>query len=185
MTGSNLWELISREVVLKADEDSAGGTPDNGDFDGSLDTRANKAVEHAVAEMRGAIETARRWPLSVTAGAVPPELVTPTLALAAYRLAMPKPTLLAAVMAEGGVYSPIAGLYKEAVGWLEKLRRGANVVAPTDPTGVDYLTAVSDDNPAIRGVFWGDSLAHDTEYDAGVTEDGVIVSLQSNNMNTN
>lgn len=184
LTGADLWEVVPREVIEKTDEDAVGGTHEDGDFDSSLDSRAKKAVDHAVAEVRGAIESAQRWPLSVTAGAVPPELVLPTLALAAYRLITVKPSLLAVVMNDGGVYSPLGKLYKEGCDWLAKLRTGANFTAPTDPTGVDYLTAVSADNPAISGISWGDSLANDIEYDAGVTEDGIVVSTLTNNMNT-
>jgi hypothetical protein len=64
------------------------------------------------------------------------------------------------------------------------LRTGGAFVLPNDPTGVDYLTAVSANNPAISGIKWGDSLADDDEYEAGITEDGIVVSRLSQNMNT-
>lgn len=183
-TGGDLWQVVSREVVEKVDEDSAGGTNDSGDFNDTLDTRAEEAVAHAVAEVRGAIESAGRYPLSITLAAVPPEGVQHTLAVAAWRLCMPKPGLLAVVMAEGGVYAPINQLFKDAKEWIKKISEGGSFVLPTDPTGEDYLTAVSATNLAISGIKWGDSLADDVEYDAGITEDGVVVSRLSQNMNT-
>jgi hypothetical protein len=102
-TGDDLWQVVSRSVVEKADEDVEGGTAAGEDLNEALDTRAKKAVEHAVAEIRGAIEAAGKFPISVTAAAVPPEGLQHAMALAAWRLAMPKPTLLATMMAEGGV----------------------------------------------------------------------------------
>jgi hypothetical protein len=120
-----------------------------------------------------------------TSSSVPPEGVEMVLAAAAYRLCMPKPSLLAVVMGDGGIVSPINRLYKEYTDWLKCLREGGSFTEPTNPTGVDYTTAVGDDNPAISGVRWGDSLADGDEYDAGITSDGIVVSRLSQNMNTN
>jgi hypothetical protein len=183
-TGDDLWQVVSRSVVLKSNEDSAGGSNDSNDLDTGLDSRASKAVDHAVAEVRGAIESAGRYPISVTAAAVPPEGVQHTLALAAWRLVMTKPGLLAIVMGDGGVYAPLNALVKDAKEWMKKLCEGGSFVLPTDPTGVDYLTAVSSSNLAISGIKWGDSVADDAEYDAGITADGIVVSGLTNNMNT-
>jgi hypothetical protein len=185
--GSDLWQVVSRSSVLKADEDSAGGTNETNSLnpDGNLDTRASKAVENVVKEVRGAIESAGRYAVSVTASSVPPEGVEMVLAAAAYRLCMPKPSLLAVVMGDGGIVSPINRLYKEYTDWLKCLREGGSFTEPTDPTGQDYTTAVGDTNLAISGVRWGDSLADGDEYDAGITSDGIVVSRLSQNMNTN
>jgi hypothetical protein len=183
-SGSDLWQVVSRDVVLKSDEDSAGGTNEGGNFNENLDTRAKKAVAHAVEEARGVIRVAGRYPLSVTLASIPPEGEQHILALAAWRLVMTKPGLLAVVMADGGVYAPINQLVKDAKEWLLFLRNGGAVTLPSDPTGADYVTAVSASNPAISGVKWGDSLADDDEYEAGETEDGVVVSRLSQNMNT-
>jgi hypothetical protein len=183
-TGDDLWQIVSRSVVLKSDEDSAGGSNDGNNQDASLDSRAKKAVEHAVAEVRGAIESAGRYPISVTEGSVPPEGLQHTLALAAWRLVMTKPGLLAIVMGDGGVYAPLNALVKDAKEWMKRLNEGGSFVLPNDPTGVDYSTAVSSSNPAISGIKWGDSVADDSEYDAGITADGIVVSGLTNNMNT-
>lgn len=182
--GSDIWQLITKSAVEKSDEDSAGGKAETNDFDDSLDTRAKKAAEHAVAEVRGEIESAGRYPVSVTAGTVPPEWVNRTIAIAAYRLATPKPGLLAVILNDGGMYSPLAKLYKEAMDGLQVLRAGGSFTLPSDPTGVDYQNEVSSTNPAIKGIRWGDSVASDDEYAAGVTEDGIVVSTLTNNMNT-
>ena len=182
--GSDLWQIVSKPIVEKADEDSAGGTAELNNFDGSLDTRAKKAVEHAVKEVRGAIEACGRYPFSATAATVPPEGVNHTLATAAYRLCMPVPSLLAVLMGDGGQASPMAKLYADAMAWLKGLRDGGSFTEPTDPVGEDWQTAVSDTNPAISGVVWGDHLADGDEYEAGITADGVVVSRFTENMNT-
>lgn len=182
--GGDLWQVVSRELVLKCDEDSEGGKDESEDFNSALDTRAAKAVSHAVAEIRGAIESAGRYPLSVTAGGVPPEAFNHALVIAAWRLCAIKPSLLAVLLADGGESSPMKSLYKEALEWVKMVRNGGSFVLPTDPTGADYTTAVDDENPAISGIKWGDSTADDTEYDAGVTSSGVVVSSLTNNMNT-
>jgi hypothetical protein len=179
-----LWQVVSRDLVLKCDEDSAGGKDESNDFNETLDTRAEKAVDHAVAEIRGAIESAGRYPLSVTAGGVPPEAFNHALVMAAWRLCAIKPSLLAVLLADGGEASPMKSLYREAQEWLKMARAGGSLVLPADPTGEDYSTAVSASNPAISGIRWGDSLADDAEYEAGETASGVAVSNLSNNMNT-
>jgi hypothetical protein len=182
--GTDLWQIVSKKVVEKVDEDSAGGTVPGNDLDTSLDSRAKQAVAHAVAEVRGAIEACGRYPVSATAGTVPPEGVNHTLAIAAWRLCLPVPSLLAILMADGGMFSPITTLYRDACKWVDGLRAGGSFTEPTDPCGVDYETEVSASNPAVSGIRWGDSLADGDEYAAGITDDGVVVSRFSQNMNT-
>lgn len=182
---TDLWQIVSRKVVLKVEEDSAGGADSTNDYDSTLDTRAKEAVAHAVAEVRGAIEACGRYPVSATAGTVPPEGVRHTLVIAAYMLCLPVPSLLAVLMNEGGAFSPMGKLYGEACKWIESLRAGGSFTMPDDPAGADYSTEVGDGNPAVTGVIWGDNLGSDSEYDAGVTEDGVVISRFSQNMLTN
>lgn len=184
LAGGDLWKVVSREVVMKADEDSAGGTHADGNFDAELDSRAKSAVAYAVGEVRGAIESAGMMPLSVTPDAVPPELREPTLAAAAYRLCLTKPSLLAVVMNDGGVFAPVVKLYEEFKKQVEALRRGANLTPPTDPTGRDYINAVSSENRAISRVFWSDNVGDDQEYADGQTSSGQIVNGGMNDMNT-
>lgn len=182
--GGDLWQVVSRASVERVNEDSLGGTAGKNSIDETLDTRAKKAVEHAVQEIRGAIEAAGRYPVSLTAGSVPPEAFQYALAVAAWRLCLPVPSLLSVLMADGGMFSPIGTLYKEACDWVKGVRSGARFTEPTDPAGADYQTAVSDSNPAVSGVRWGDNLADDSEYEAGLTADGVVISNLSQNMLT-
>ena len=183
--GTDLWQIVSKKVVEKVDEDSAGGTVPGNDLDTSLDSRAKQAVAHAVAEVRGAIEACGRYPVSATAGTVPPEGVQHTLAIAAWRLCLPVPSLLAILMADGGAFSPITTLYKDAMAWVKGLRDGGSFTMPDDPCGADYQTEVSASNPAVSGIRWGCGLGDDDEFAAGITADGVVISRFSENMLTN
>jgi hypothetical protein len=183
-TGDDLWQVVSRSLIEKTNEDSEGGNAADNDLNENLDDRAGKAVDHAVAEIRGAIEAAGRYPVSVTAGGVPPEAFQFALAIAGWRLCAVNPSLVSVLLADGGSYAPLRSLYTEAQKWIESVRAGKTFTLPDDPTGVDYLTEVDDENPAISGVKWGDSLADDDEYAAGITEDGIVVSRLSQNMNT-
>ena len=106
------------------------------------------------------------------------------LAIAAWRLCLPVPSLLAVLMADGGMFSPITTLYKDAMAWLKMVRDGGSFTMPDDPCGADYQTEVSASNPAVTAIAWGDSLADGDEYAAGITADGVVVSRFSQNMNT-
>ena len=182
---TDLWQIVSKKVVLKVEEDSAGGADATNDFDSSLDTRAKEAVAHAVAEVRGAIEACGRYPVSATAGTVPPEGVRHTLVMAAYALCLPVPSLLAVLMNEGGAFSPMQRLYTDACKWVDGLRAGGSFTMPDDPAGADYSTEVGDGNPAVTAVLWGDSIADGSEYEDGITADGVVVSPTTTNMNTN
>lgn len=177
LAGGDLWQVVSRSVVEQVNEDSAGGKNSTNDLNESLDTRASKAVAHAVAEVRGAIENAGRYPVSVTASSVPPEAARHTLALAAYVLVGPKPSLVSVVMMDGGMNSPIATLYAEAKRWLEGVNKGGSVTTPTDPCGEDYSTAVSDSNPLPNSISWGDYQYTGDEYAAGQAVDPVTGAI--------
>jgi len=177
LAGGDLWQVVSRSVVEQVNEDSAGGKNSTNDLNESLDTRASKAVAHAVAEVRGAIENAGRYPVSVTASSVPPEAARHTLALAAYVLVGPKPSLVSVVMMDGGMNSPISTLYADAKRWLEGVNKGGSVTTPTDPCGEDYSTAVSDSNPLPNSIAWGDYQYTGEEYAAGQAVDPVTGAI--------
>lgn len=166
LAGDDLWKIISRPVLEKANEDVNGGTKEKDDFNATLDNRATEAVRMAVAAIRAAIENGRRTPLSLTAGSIPPEAERPALNIAAYDLTSSPPSLQQVLLFEGGVYSPRQNLYKEAQDWLNKVRTGDIVVVePTDPD--------TDNTPApIR---WGDYSGTSTANTAGkydLTTDG-------------
>jgi hypothetical protein len=46
-------------------------------------------------------------------------------------------------------------MYDDAVAYFKDLKMGSVIVYPTDPAGQDYLTAVSDTNPAVSGIRFG------------------------------
>lgn len=157
IAGGDLWKVVSRAVVAKADEDSAGGTAAGNNLDSSLDTRASEAVRMAVEEVRAAVGLGRRTPLSETAGSVPPEAERYALYIAAHTLLAYPPSLLQVLVFDGGVMSPLAKLYAEAMKWVEAVRKGAQpVTTPTDP--VDGFQS------AFR---WGDAQGRSTTDDAG------------------
>lgn len=164
-TGGDLWKVVSRSVVAKADEDSAGGTASGNDIDQSLDTRAKEAVRLAVEEVRAAVDLGNRTPLSQTAGSVPPEAEQHVLYLAAYTLLSFPPSLLQVLVFDGGVYSPLQKKHDLAQKWLESVRSAEQAATmPTDPeTGHGAVVRWGDVN--------GDSTA-DTAGEIDLTTDG-------------
>jgi hypothetical protein len=188
LSGADIRKVISAGTQQRANENTADTVLEEDDYDPLSANRRDQLVAGAVAEVRGAIRTAGRYPVSVTAGAVPPEGEYKTLVLAAWRLiasqpGTPESGLQWAVLTDPK--SPFAELYREACAWVEGLAKGRSFTQPTDPTGVDYLTEVdAADNPAVTGICWGDSLADSDEYDAGVTASGWVINKNSQNMNT-
>lgn len=168
--GGDLWKVVSRAAVLKADEDANGGNAAGNNLNENLDTRAKEAVRMQVAQVRAAIQNGGRIPLSVEEDCVPPEGEIHTLVLAAYQLCLPIPNLLAIILADGGVVSPIGRMWKDANDWLESIRKGGTVTPPTDPTGEDYATAPSDDNAEIQPIRWGDDQGTSVDGDAGAID---------------
>jgi len=165
VVGGDLWKVVTRSVVAKANEDSAGGTPEKNNLDGSLDTRATEAVRMAVEEIRAAVALGRRTPLSETEGSVPPEAERFALYIAAHTLLAYPPSLQQVLVFDGGMMSPLAKLYDQASKWLEAVRKGAlPVTTPTDP------------EDGFKGaVRWGDAQGRSTTEDAGgidLTTDG-------------
>jgi hypothetical protein len=112
-------------------------------IDPALDDRATEILGLVIAQFRGAIQIAGKYPLSVTAGTVPPEVYKHVLNMAAWELAMSSPSLKMFILSEAGASAPFATFYTEAKTYLEKLTKGLGIVLPTDPTGRDYLTAIN------------------------------------------
>ena len=175
-TGASIRKVLSAGTQQRANENTADTVLEGDPFDPNSAHRRNQLVAEAVEEVRGAIRVGQVYPLSETAGSIPPEAEYHTLMLAAYRF------ITAAVGHEQqGIQwailtapdSAFTRLFKDACEYLKALAKGAAVSEPLDP---------EDDVPGrIR---WADSLATDEEYEAGVTEDGVIVDRNSQNMNT-
>lgn len=183
ITGNDVWKVLSSKVLDKADEGVNGELDETNDLADVVlaDTRRGQLASEAVAEFRGAIRSAGKYPLSLTAGSVPPECARHVLNLAAYQLINSTPNLGMAIITEKGASNPFQTFYNEAVRYLESLRSGRTITLPDDPTGQDYETAVSDDNPALRPIRWSDSNATDLEYEAGeriVEDETVVISQQ-------
>jgi len=194
LTGADIRKVLNAVSQQDTNENIAD-TVQPGDYlEMTESNRRDECVAQAVKAVRGAIRTAGRFPYSITADAVPPEGEWPTLVIAAWRLVNSTPGLVKSFLAgDGGAETPLARMYKEAMEWVYGagtpkaggLLQGYSFTAPSDPVGFDWATAVvTGDNDAISGIQWGDSLADDHEYDAGTTDDGVIVSRFSQNMNT-
>lgn len=175
LTGDDLWKVVSRAVVKKVDEDVDGDTYTNNAIDTSLTTRAKECVRMAIQEIRANIQKGGRVGFSLTPDSVPPEAEWHALAIAAYRLCLPVPGLLAVVMNEGGVFSPLGKMHADALAWCKRTDDGGPVTPPSDPTGEDYETAVSDTNLAVQAIRWGDAGGTSRAGTAGqvdVTTDG-------------
>lgn len=180
-TGADLNKVLSVAVVTQANQNTANGTAPNDPLDDTAATRRDELVAMAVEEVRGAIQSAGRQPLSVTEGAVPASAVAHTLYLAAWRLLMSTPGVPMVVIGE---QAAARRFYDDAVKFLDALRKGNTIERPTDPTGVDYLTAVSDTNPALQSVEWGDLYGDAAAYEAGkvTTPIGQDIALPLDNM---
>lgn len=157
ITGADLPKVLDLAVLLKANQNidsdsqdaafSSGKAPDR--FDPTLADRIDASVQLQVRCFRAAIAAGGRVPISVTADALPDDLALLALNCAAYQLVNSTPNLQMVVINDAGIYAPLQTMYNKAQVMLGQLRNGATVLSPTDPTGGDYLTAVSDTNPAI------------------------------------
>jgi len=182
-TGQDLLKVLSHLVSTSANQNIGSGSAENDPLDLTQQNRRDDLVTMAVAEVRGAIQAAERFPLSVTANAVPRVAVPHTLYLAAWRLISSTPNLPLVVINEEAVAKTF---YEDAKLFLKSLREGKSFDLPSDPTGQDYLTAVSSDNPAINGIRYGDLYGEDADYEAGyvVTSTGAVITLPQDDMTT-
>lgn len=201
LTGADVRRVISSGTQARANENTADTVLEGDAYDPAQANRRDLAVAQAVAEVRGAIRAAGRFPLSTTANSVPPEAVHHTLVLAAWRL------ITAGVGHESqgtqwalltATESPFRKEYEESCRYVSNpqhatnglppgLAEGRSVTLPNlaEQTGQDWETAISTSNPAVRSIRWADSLATDEEYEDEVTAEGVIVNNLTNWMNTN
>lgn len=193
MTGVMVRKVLTAATQADPNQNLAEGTLDGDELDLAAANRRNEAVVEAVKAVRGAIRAAGRYPYAVTAESVPPEGEWHTLVIAAWRLINSTPGLARSFLAgDGGAETPLAKMYKEAIEWVYGcgcpktggLAQGTSFTEPTDPVGEDWTTAVSTTNLAISGIKWGDWQGDDDEYAAGITDDGIVISRQLNNMNT-
>lgn len=193
LTGADVRKVVNAVAQADTNENLSDSTQPGDFLDTAESNRRDECVAQAVKAVRGAIRSAGRFPFSVTEGSVPPEGEWHTLVIAVWRLVNSTPGLVKSFLAgDGGAETPLSRMYKEAMCWVYGegapkqggLAQGAMFEPPEDPVGEDWTTAVSDSNPAISGIRWGDNVGSDDEYDAGVTADGVIINSNTNNMNT-
>ena len=105
-------------------------------------SRQDQVVRLAVQKIRGAIGVARKTPLSVTAGSVPPESESHAYALALQMLIGSNPNLAKYAISEAGSSKPaLALMIDEATAWLKEVRDGRAVEYPSDPDP-SFRTAV-------------------------------------------
>jgi hypothetical protein len=148
LAGDDLWKVISRPVMKKADEDATGGTDALNNFNATLATRAKESVRMACTAIRMAIDNGQRTACSLTAGSIPPEAERHALFMAAYDLTSSPPSLQQVLIFEGGVYSPLQKRYGEAIEWLKSVQNGQTpVTVPIDP----------DPDTAPSAPRWGDA----------------------------
>lgn len=146
---SDLIKVISTQLRRNSDENIPDDpsvnqpTQSSGSFDPSVDSRGDEIITLIVNQFRGAIQKAGKYPLSITEGSIPPDLMKHFLNMAAFELVNSSQTLQMVVLTEKGAYSPFQTFYKAAEEELEKIRKGYAIVLPTDPTGQDYINPVN------------------------------------------
>lgn len=129
-----LSQVLTGALIAKFNANVGPDQPDRPQpIDLSQDTRAGKILEMTVARVRGAILRGGRVPLSLTAGAIPPEAVQHALNVAAWQLSNAEPSLAMAIITEKGAYSPFGTLAKAGEQFIDALGKGANTEYPSDP----------------------------------------------------
>ena len=122
-------------------------------FDATLDDRATELINLLVGSFRETIQVAGRFPLSVTPAAVPPKAAFHILNMAAFQLVNSTLNLQRVIFTEKGAYDPLFSGFKAGEKYLQSIADGAGILPPSDPTGIDYLTAVDPNtNPAVCAV---------------------------------
>lgn len=173
LVGNDIAKVIDITSMTDANQNTVAGTEPGAALDIAQANRRDDAINMAVRTVRGAIQGAGRHPISVTTGCVPPgEAERHTSVIAAWWLINSTPGLTRSFLAGDGQETPFGRLYKEACAWLDKLKSGETFPLPTDPTGVDYLTAAnSTTNLLPNGISWGDQDGTDVEHEAGQSTD--------------
>src|SRR5580692_3430648 len=132
---SDLSKVISAQLIAKSDENIGSDVESGQTFDPNADSRSAELIILVVAQFRGAIQKGGKYPLSLTPGTIPPDLMKHVLNMAAFELVNSTQNLQMVIMTEKGAYSPFQTFYKAAVEEMEKLVKGHSIILPTDPTG--------------------------------------------------
>lgn len=165
---ADLQKVMSALVLGATDANTSPNAAPNAPIDPNAARRQQDTLTLTIQNIRGAIQNTGRYPLSVTPGSVPPEAEQYALVLAADIMTAATPRMDMVVASVTGMYVPWKDLVKDAKTWLKSVQDGDSVTTPTDPTGQDYLTPVTADNPAIQATHWGDMYGTDSQYAAGV-----------------
>ena len=140
--GTDISQVLNLSVFQQANQNIGDDVVEGQAYDPTLPNRADFLMAQAVAQIRAAIQNAGSVPLSCTAGSVPPEAERYAIDIAAYQLIISTPNLKMVIITEKGTSSPFAVFYREAIEWLEKVRKGIAVTPPTDPCGADWVNPV-------------------------------------------
>lgn len=187
VSGKDIAAVLNLDIIKKANQNlDPENQPANSETDTDEANRRDELVLECIREVRAAIQTGGRYPLAVTPDTVPPGFKRIVLNMAAWQLINSTPNLNMAILTQNGVSTPFAKFYDESTKVVDGLRKGSSFPLPTDPTGQDYTNAISDTNPAITGVQWGDITADDSDYEQGyfTTSGGVDINLPVDDMRT-
>lgn len=153
--------------------------PINGPLDYTEPNQAGLLLSLEVQTILAAIQSSGRFPISLTAGAIPPEAEIHCLVSVVFKLLVSTPSVLMTLMTQDGGL-PMAKQFAAAQDFFKQLREAPSelsLVLPTDPTGVDYQTAPTainnliptpTVNQQVHAVWWADQYGSVDEYEAGV-----------------
>lgn len=184
-TGKDLAKVLTVIVRNKANQNLDENTKDGDPVNPDEPDRQQAQVDMVVARLRANVGHASRFPLSLTAGSIPPEAEQYVLQLAAYGLITSTPNLQLAIMEQ--MKDLLQKWKDEGEKYIAGIGNGEPVTTPSDPTGQDYLTAVSATNPLPSLVHWENLYYTDVDFARGYTEDsdGNQTPLPAISMTTN
>lgn len=128
------WSVLPTASPNTPTGGSGSGALFNLTFNAPINS-ADKAIAMAVEKIRGAIQIGQRIPISLTAGAIPPEAESHCYTLALQMLIMAIPTLAgyATRPPQTGGKAPFEQLVFDAKEYITNLRNGKSCEYPSDP----------------------------------------------------
>lgn len=143
-------KVLNLTVFNGANQNLGEDVAENQAYDPDLPNRAEELLALSVAQVRAAIQISGSVPLSLTAGSVPPEGERYALDIAAYQLVISTPNLKMVIITDKGTSSPFAIFYREAMDWVEMVRKGIGITPPNDPCGADYVSPIGAELNAVQ-----------------------------------
>lgn len=134
----DLCKVLSAQLQLASNENLPNPSQDlinliNTPYDPDQPDRRGAALTFAQTEFYNAIVVGNRVLPSTDNTTLPPEVIRACLQWAAYNLLVSDVNLKSVIVTENGVYTPYNTLQKESQAWLNKLRAGFIVTAPSSP----------------------------------------------------